>query len=462
LRGSHAAGIILFFLITLGWLVLAYGKIGSSLTDKMIWKELFGHAVRSDTGKLPLVDFYKPFLYFLSRFAPWSILACMGFWRIWKRPALSAIERRFERFLFCYFFFGLLIFSLAPHQRPDHLWPLIPAAALIAGRELAYLFHSTQNKRLVMSVLLLLMFAISIIFIYNKYFRSLDKEVIATARVKEFANDIRQKAGDSFPLMYVDSPYTLQFYLNTMTPRVSAQQAAQALASDYPAFVVVKDLDHLNTLLDRNTNNGHDGAATLSNYYTVARWPELKDGTLSIVSNHPSLEATSRIITFSGPLMIKMEGVRLTKSCQERLTFSSLQQGALTEQGSASSGALTEQRSPSNVALTEALKEHRLPSNNSLITPSKGLITLTNQSDHSQRLRVEIDNIRPRLTEDVVLDAGQSWSRIVSAQHLVPQNPATGLSGGNRYLLALLIYIPLILILGTGGFFTLKAINDRS
>jgi len=403
LRGSHVYGIVLFFLITLGWLILAYCKIGSALTDKMIWKELFGHAVKSDNGKLPLVDFYIPFLYFLSRFAPWSILACIGFWRIVKRPAQSLIERRFERFLFCYFFSGLFIFSLAPHHRADHLWPLIPAAALIAGRELAYLFRSSQIFRLVIYVLLLLMFSLSVAFLHGKYFRSREKKIIRTCTVKQIATDIRQRVDDFFPFIYVDSPYALQFYLNSMTQLVSPEHAAQALASDYPAFVVVKDLDHLKTFLDRDTH-----------YSILARWPESPGDTLTLVSNHPSLEATPRVITFSDPLMIKMEGVHLTKSGQKRLTF--------------------------------------------LADQPNGLINVTNQSDHSYRFCVGIDNARPRMTEDVVVEAGQSWSRTVCAQHLVP---VPG-SQGKRYVLAMLIYIPLILILITGGFYTLKAISDRS
>jgi hypothetical protein len=61
-------------------------------------------------------------------------------------------------------------------------------------------------------------------------------------------------------------------------------------------------------------------------------------------------------------------------------------------------------------------------------------------------------------TEDLLLEAGKSWSRTVRAQALVP---VPG-SKGKRYVLAMLVYIPLILILITGGFYTLRAISDRS
>ncbi|MEW5804722.1 MAG: glycosyltransferase family 39 protein [bacterium] len=397
LRGSQVPGIVLFLLITLGWLMLAYGKVGSALTDKMIWQELFGHAVKSDKGKLPLLDFYIPFLYFLSRFAPWSILACIGFWRIWKRPAHSAIERRFERFLFCYFFFGLLIFSLAPHQRPDHLWPLIPAAALIAGRELAYLFRCTQNVRLMMYVLLLLIFSLSLAALHNTYFRSRDKSVMATSRVRQFARDIQKKVGGSLPLIFVDTPYALQFYLNTMTQQVSLQQAAKALSSDYPAFIVIKD--HLKALLDGNK----------SRYYTLASGPQSAHDLLFVVSNHPVLEPTPRVTAFSSPFMMKMEGVRLVKSSLDRVAFAACQ--------------------------------------------PNGFISLTNESDRSRRLRVEIDNIRPALTEDVVLDAGQSWSYALQNQRIAAD------SGWNRYILAVIIFTPLLLVLFAGGFSTLQAMK---
>jgi 4-amino-4-deoxy-L-arabinose transferase-like glycosyltransferase len=122
------------------WLVLlAYWQFGQPLIDKMLGKELLGHAITSGKKAWPGSHFYQPPLYYLGRAAPWSLLAYYALWRIYKHPSLDAVERHFERFLFCWFLVGLLLFSLAPHQRADLLWPIMPAGALVAGRELARL-----------------------------------------------------------------------------------------------------------------------------------------------------------------------------------------------------------------------------------------------------------------------------------------------------------------------------------
>ncbi|OQY64577.1 MAG: hypothetical protein B6D47_13175, partial [Rhodocyclaceae bacterium UTPRO2] len=56
-----------------------------------------------------------------------------------RHPAVDAAARRFERFLFCWIVGGIVLFSLASHHRGDLLLPLWPAAALLAGREMARL-----------------------------------------------------------------------------------------------------------------------------------------------------------------------------------------------------------------------------------------------------------------------------------------------------------------------------------
>jgi 4-amino-4-deoxy-L-arabinose transferase-like glycosyltransferase len=136
IRGRHLRGICIFALLTMGWFGLAFTRFGHELVDKMIWSELFGHATGAGKAALPLVEGYKPPLYFLSRFAPWSVFACIGLWRVLKRPATHRDERAFERFLVCWFGIGLLLFSCAAHHRADLLYPLVPPAALLAGREI--------------------------------------------------------------------------------------------------------------------------------------------------------------------------------------------------------------------------------------------------------------------------------------------------------------------------------------
>lgn len=82
-----------------------------------------------------------------SRFAPFSLFAFYGIWRVFFRPSEKSAERRFERFLTCSILVGLLIFSLAAHFRSDLILPLWPAAALLAGRELAALARRIGWRR---------------------------------------------------------------------------------------------------------------------------------------------------------------------------------------------------------------------------------------------------------------------------------------------------------------------------
>lgn len=144
-RGNHLPGLLLFLLIVGGWFGLAWLGEGQALIDKLIGRELVGHVVKDRKSGLPSTLLWQQPLFNLGRAAPWSLLAYYGMWRFWRRPAAADDERRFERFLVCWFGVGLLLFSLAPHQRADLLWPLMPAAALIAGRELARLTRTSRR-----------------------------------------------------------------------------------------------------------------------------------------------------------------------------------------------------------------------------------------------------------------------------------------------------------------------------
>ena len=137
LRGAQLPGIVFFLLLTFGWFALACLDMGPAVIDKMIFSELISHGVRVNRETLFEFNYYKSTMYFLHRFAPWSVVACIGLWRVFRQPSADDVERRFERFLTCWLLGGLIVFSLAPHQRGDLVYPIIPPAAILAGRELA-------------------------------------------------------------------------------------------------------------------------------------------------------------------------------------------------------------------------------------------------------------------------------------------------------------------------------------
>lgn len=136
-RGSHLIGISLFILLCGGWFAWAVLVDGERVIDKMIGRELIGHAVASEAGHAPLTRPYQPLLYFLVRFAPWCVPALSGLYFAFRTPAADPAQRRLERFCACWLALGLIMFGIAGHQRADLLLPLFPAAAILAGRRLA-------------------------------------------------------------------------------------------------------------------------------------------------------------------------------------------------------------------------------------------------------------------------------------------------------------------------------------
>jgi hypothetical protein len=281
----------------------------------MIGKELVGHAVANRHGNLPGTLFYQPPLYFLARAAPWSLFAYLGFWRVWKKPAANALERRFERFLFCWFFAGLFIFCIAPQQRGDHLWPLLPAGGLLAGRELSRLIARLRPAfvRNGTAVLVLLYVAGFAFFYFSVRPRSLS--VQQTVALKQLARQAEGEFGREFPLTHVDDRMTFQIYLNTLRPAVSCERAAALLRGPEAALVAVDDL----------------------NKFEAARQPDdppifvllPRPGTLDqsptrIVANHRQWSQTDPFAFCFGPLLVRASGVQLLAATEREFCFNDL------------------------------------------------------------------------------------------------------------------------------------------
>jgi 4-amino-4-deoxy-L-arabinose transferase-like glycosyltransferase len=253
-RGNHLPGIGLFLVIVGGWFALAYLQDGQALIDKMLGKELAGHVLKSKRASFPGMLFYQPPLYYLSRAAPWSLLAFYGFWRLCRQPATDAWQRRFERFLFCWFALGMLIFCLAPHQRADLLWPLMPAGALLAGRELDRLGSRMEPRRFQRAMTVAVLVGL-VAFAVNYFGLNARQPIVRkTIALRELAREIETRAGRGFPLTFVDTRMTLQVYLNVMRPNVSYERAAELLRGPEPVFVAVTNEARLRTL--RQTNDG--------------------------------------------------------------------------------------------------------------------------------------------------------------------------------------------------------------
>lgn len=279
LRGSHWAGVAVFLALTLGWFWASYAQMGQPLIDKMVGRELVNSMVEAEKERYPFQDFYKPTLYVLRNFLPWAVFTLLGLWRVWKQPAAADDSRRFERFITCWFVGGLACFSVSAHQRPDLVFPLMAPAALLAGRELAQRWPQVNRVAWLRGASAVA--AISLVLVgVNSHVLSAKKRLVQRTRgMQEIARLVEQQVGREFPLVHVDSPAALQFFLNTKRPLVTLAEAASLLKSGAAAFVVLRDPEPLRQALGPNAPALHE----------VARW--VGDGeALYIVSHHPRLE----------------------------------------------------------------------------------------------------------------------------------------------------------------------------
>jgi 4-amino-4-deoxy-L-arabinose transferase-like glycosyltransferase len=318
LRGSHLPGVLLFSLLTGGWLLLSYWLYGRPVIEKLIGAELVGNALRNGDHDLPGTLFWKPSLYYLGRAAPWSLFAVWGLWRTWKNPAGEPGERRLERFLFCWFVVGLFLFSLTPHQRTDLIWPLMPAGALLAGRELA---RSTGawtagQLRLRVSATVVLAFAAGTVYLFH--FHARGSLVRKTAALERLAAEIERRGGPEFPVTHVDTPMSLQLYLNTLRPHVSPERAARLLRGPEPAFVAVEDLERLEAVRTADDPPW---------YVVLPVAPGPSDGPTRIVGNRPELVTGDDCAFCVGSLCVRAQGARLLRASERELRFDSSSSG---------------------------------------------------------------------------------------------------------------------------------------
>lgn len=239
--GTHWAGVAVFLLLTLGWLVPAILSAGQPLVDKLFFEELVGQATGVGKGGFPGRNLPRPTLYFILRFLPFSLFALYGLWRIVRHPAAEAAARRFERFLFCWIVGGILLFSLASHHRGDLLLPLWPAAALLAGREMAQL-ADRLGKRLTAAVLagLTLFFLAGAWWTYHDKAARDSEEVRYTIEAERAARALAASGLDARRIYHLDTPVTLQLGLGTFRVWIDEAEALRLANGPEPVLLAVE------------------------------------------------------------------------------------------------------------------------------------------------------------------------------------------------------------------------------
>lgn len=321
LRGRPWSGGLLWLGLVGGWFLLAWLEAGPDLIQKQLGRELAGHLTGAEAGgKPPFSDPLHPLLYFLSRYAPWSLAAAAGLWRVWRRPAAEATGRRFERFLFGWFAMGLTVFTVAPHKRPDLLLPLIPAAALLAGRELAgwlARFPELRVRRLTtLSAVLLL----GVLAVLRPQGRDTSVEVRNTRAQRELAGWWEQAGPPGVPLTFVEHTLTAQFYLNRHQLVVTPEQAARLLRAEAACVLITRDLPALRGRLP-------------AGYEPVVLRAEPPEAPRAwLVANRPLADlARGPAAVGVGPLHVRLDGAEWTGARRHELVLRRTRAGARAE-----------------------------------------------------------------------------------------------------------------------------------
>jgi 4-amino-4-deoxy-L-arabinose transferase-like glycosyltransferase len=322
LRGSHALGIALFLLLTVGWFLLAYRRVGPHLVQNMIGDEFVGNIVEHRVA----YRFWKPPGDFLANFAPWSLLTLLGLYRVVAWPASEEDARRFERFLFCWFAGGLLLFCFSPHNQARLMFPMVPAAAMLAGRELGRLVGNLSTRAVVGLASLATIAALAIFTLQYHHLQRRQPGVRETLALEGLTRTVRATVGEEFPLTYVDdTPFAMQLLLDTMRPTASFEEAARLLRGETAAFVVVGALRRLQRVVGPETP-----------LHEIARAADGATVYVHLVGNRERLSVVSPVATAVGPLVLRLNGARLGPTWDNRLVIAGARGAeALVENASA-------------------------------------------------------------------------------------------------------------------------------
>jgi Dolichyl-phosphate-mannose-protein mannosyltransferase len=310
---THVIGLVFFLVLCGGWFLLSYMEVGHRLFDKMISKELVGHALQVDEGHVGLASHLSiPSLYFLSRMFPWSIFALLGAGRFLVNRQKHPERMLMARALLCYFFVGIVIFSFGAHKRADHLVPLIPAAMVFAGWELSRWYRPEFTRRWFRNACLACLGLFLVIFSYSQVISRRKDRVQKSIQAKEFAQHIESQVGSNFPIIPVDMYSCVQFYQGTFRHQVSPEVAKLALESNAAAFVGVRNF------LDME-------GVDLSQYHVLYEVAVVQEEPfLQIISNREELKPEDHMIMAANGLLIEMMNLKVVSPGDRFVQFESI------------------------------------------------------------------------------------------------------------------------------------------
>jgi len=105
-----------------------------------------------------------------------------------------------------------------------------------------------------------------------------DKLLHRTEGLRILAGQIEARLGRDADIVHVDTPYTLQFYLNTMKPQVTAEMAASLLKGPEPVVVAANDWGRIRRHMKKLEVP----------LYEIARWPAGGVPLVRVIGNQPT------------------------------------------------------------------------------------------------------------------------------------------------------------------------------
>jgi 4-amino-4-deoxy-L-arabinose transferase-like glycosyltransferase len=244
-RSERWGGALLYLAVVGGWFTLGWLSLGRVFVDEVLWQELVGHSLRSDQGETVLVTFWQPTAHLLTRFLPWTPLLVLAIWKVFRRPAPEIEGRALERFMTALVLSGVVILSLVGHKRGDLVAPLLPAAAILVGRELTrattrWPLLGRAPTPIVVTLTLVMTFSL-----YHHHHRRANRWVAYSDGHWRFAGELKEKVADPERLEFTSGWFHVQYRLGTLKRPLPARDGVRALAGVERLWIVASPVEDL-------------------------------------------------------------------------------------------------------------------------------------------------------------------------------------------------------------------------
>ncbi|MGE4620210.1 MAG: glycosyltransferase family 39 protein [Planctomycetota bacterium] len=248
--------LLLSLLIPSIWLWTAQQSSGGLAIDKLLIKELAGHAfgAREAANQQSWTHHFLPLPWFLSRLAPVGLIALIAIFRFWRPSSIrkssnTSREDRAVRFLIAWLLGGIVLLCIASHHRFIHLLIVLPPAAMLASREIASWF--SKPARGPMWAAVLLSGVLPITAVYLDMIDISSPHIVRSREVEEFAISVQEEVGPGARMEFFGNLPGVQAQLGRHQSALTEDRIAATLNSDEVIYVIVEQEDGFRQLASK-------------------------------------------------------------------------------------------------------------------------------------------------------------------------------------------------------------------